>query len=57
MRVVALQMPSSPDERLFYGELFRALGAPVLSEASPNRIRDVCRDLLHRSGTAMLICG
>lgn len=55
MPVVSFQMPPSPDEREFYSELFRALGAPSVPHTTTKHTRDACRNLLHRAGTRMLI--
>ena len=53
--VVAFQMPSQPDEGLFYEELFRALGAPSRAGDRMSRVRDRCRELLRSMGTRLLI--
>lgn len=55
MPVVAFQMPAEPDERSFYAELYRALGAPNALDWAPWRLKQVVRNLLVAGGTRMLI--
>jgi Bacterial TniB protein len=55
MPVVAFQMPPSPEEDHFYDELYRALGAPQISEIHRGNKKNTCRNLLQAAGTRMLI--
>jgi type II secretory pathway predicted ATPase ExeA len=55
MEVVAMQMPPEPDEKSFYTQLLSSMNAPVRTSMNVHQMRHVIQDLLHFTGTRMLV--
>ena len=54
-RIIAIQMPATPDQRRFYSALVVELGAPQSASATLAQLERVARDLLRRIAPRMLI--